>query len=83
MLADVFENWKTERDDLFEWAAGTGLFVHRPEHLVNAALEEFVFVSEVRVEGGSANVRAMEDLFHRDGAVRLFAGKPDQRVSQR
>src|SRR5262245_60887665 len=82
MPVDVFEKRKAECDDAFGCALAT-LFAKRPDDVVNAALEKLVLAGEMRVEGGSAHVRAMQDLLDGDGGVRLFAGEAEQCLSQR
>ncbi len=77
MLVNVFENRKAERENLFGSAARTAPTVNRAQHFVNAALEEIVLVAEMRVEGRPSDIGAIENLFHRDRVVRLFAREAD------
>src|SRR5262245_61237431 len=82
MFIDVLENRQAEGHHPVD-RSGTRAPVNRPEYLVNTTLEQFVLVAEMRVEGRSADVGAIEDLLHRNRAIRLLVGKTNQRLPQR
>jgi hypothetical protein len=66
MLIDVFQERKAERDHPFGGAAGARLTPNRPQDLMNAALEQIVFIAKMRIERRPAHVRAVEDLLNGD-----------------
>jgi len=46
---------------------------HGAKYFVNTAGKEFVFVTEMHIKGGSADVGAIEDFLNCDRVVILFA----------
>jgi len=51
-----------------------------PEHVVDAARKQFVLVSKMHIEGGTANVGSIQNLLYRDFVVWLFLDQAAQRV---
>ena len=74
---------KAESDNPFEGAAGARLTLNRLQDLVNAALEQIVLVAEMRIERRPADICSIENLFHSDRWIRLFAGESDERFLKR
>jgi hypothetical protein len=84
MLVVILENRQTEPENLFvppgrRWRARR---VYGVQHLVYAADEQLVFVADVCVEGRSADIGAIQNLFHRDRVVALFADQGVERRAQ-
>lgn len=52
------------------------------EEIFGVAEEEIVFVAVVRVEGGAANVGAIEDVLDGDGLERLVVHKRDDGIAE-
>ena len=49
---------------------------------MDATDQQCVFVPEMHVKGGSANVGAIQNLFDRDGVIALFANQRNERLTQ-
>jgi len=77
VLIVVLENRKAERrQPLVTRCRGRqSRRVNRAKHVMDATDQQFVFVPEMHVKSRSANVGAIQNLFHRDGVIVLFANQ--------
>jgi hypothetical protein len=78
VCVDVLENWTAERRDLIENAAVPGPLVSRSKQVMDTAFEQLVLVAEMRVEGRSSDIGALENLLHCNCVVRLLARQIDE-----
>ena len=79
MLVMMFEDRKAEPKQPLTLAAHRLPFcqVDRSNNVMDGAGQEIIFVAEMRIEGGPANVGTIQDLLYRDVVLILL---PDQRV---
>src|SRR5262245_30895107 len=66
MFVDALQNRKAEGNHPFERWSPARLIANRSQHLVDATLEQIVLISEMSVKGRATNVRAIENLLHRN-----------------
>jgi hypothetical protein len=84
MMENMLENMKTEAGGPLIDRTGRRFprSIEGAEQLMNHADEQVVFPAKMHVEGGTANVGAIQYLLYSDLLVRPFASERGQRLMQ-
>ncbi len=66
--------------EVISWLLRRGelLLVKQTEHPLDLADQHILFVPELGVKGGAADIGPVDDLLHRDPVVALLAHQPEQ-----
>lgn len=83
MALDVFEKWQAERGHPTRRADIASPLVDGPEHVVDAAVQQVVLVTEMLVERRPSDIRSSENFLDSDGVVGLLTREVDQGIVER